>query len=84
MAKYELTVVKEVKREFNETYKSYYQSIINLLMDYKSKGARLTIGTKHIRVFDSQNKLELHTETPPNLKDFKNFCETKGYRFIKK
>lgn len=84
MAKYELIVVKETKRDFLQNYILYYENLLKLIQEYKKQTCKLFIGTKHITIKDNQNDLELHKETPPSIKDFKNFCETKGYRFIKK
>lgn len=82
--KYICEIVKETQKEFNQDYESYYNSLLNTIIDYKEKGCKLHIGTKHIKVYDSQNKLEMYSETPPDIKGFKNYCLNKGYKFIKK
>jgi len=81
--KYLCTVEKETIKNYDTNNEMYYSAVLNLIQGYKNQDCKLYIGNKHIRILDS-NGLEVHTETPPSIKDFKEFCKTKGIGFKKK
>ena len=83
MAKYKINVIKEKINEYNTHIANYFENLLSTIRDYKSKGCKIYIGSKWIKIYDNENN-SIYEEKPYSLNEFINFCATKGTKFIKK
>ena len=83
MAKYRIEVLKEYIREYEVHIANYFENLLQTIRDYKNSGCKISLGTKWIKIYDSQNN-SIFEERPYSLSDFIQFCREKGIKFIKK